>query len=241
MSGRANGNSYSTPDSVVFALEHRYSTDGVVWPQMRISQSLRSAAVRHFGTWAAAVQVSGLVARRPREYETRVCKVERCRRPFHSRGYCSRHYQRLRQYGTLERTTNQAYSLSERFWNNLIVEDVLQDGCWPWRGDTLKGYGILSSGTGGVKRSIRAHRLSYALMAGVIPDGLTIDHMCHDSSVCAGGVDCPHRRCVNPAHLELATVADNARRSLKGVPRGPRPRAALTATLTEGNRGRSNA
>ncbi|MGH9151353.1 MAG: HNH endonuclease [Acidimicrobiales bacterium] len=38
------------------------------------------------------------------------------------------------------------------------------------------------------------------IMTLVTPEGLTLDHLCRD------------RRCVNPAHLEPVTVAENLRR-----------------------------
>jgi hypothetical protein len=120
------------------------------------------------------------------------------------------HYQRLRQYGSLERTTDMVYDVSARFWRH--VEKT--EGCWLWTGVTYpSGYGQLHfKGS----RNVRAHRFAYELLVGPIPEAMTIDHLCHDSALCSGGASCPHRRCVNPEHLALATVAENVRRSLKG-------------------------
>ncbi len=73
-------------------------------------------------------------------------------------------------------------------------------GCWLWlRSLNNKGYGKLC-GLGG-ERSMLAHRFSYELHKGPIPEGLVLDHKCHTPS------------CVNPDHLEAVTQKENMRRS----------------------------
>ena len=73
------------------------------------------------------------------------------------------------------------------------------DGCWIWQGTTNQfGYGRICLN----QRWIAAHRIYYERLVGPIPEGLVIDHLCRVPS------------CVNPAHLEPVTNAENIRRGL---------------------------
>lgn len=83
-------------------------------------------------------------------------------------------------------------------------------GCWAWpHGLNKDGYGVTSHG----KTQRLVHRAAWALLVGPIPDGLTLDHMCHNSDPdCEGGRTCLHRRCANPAHLVVAERVENTLR-----------------------------
>ncbi|WP_162854385.1 HNH endonuclease signature motif containing protein [Verrucosispora sp. SN26_14.1] len=88
------------------------------------------------------------------------------------------------------------------------------DACWTWRGHKNDdGYGRFG------KQSEGAHRVAYELMVRAVPDGLTVDHQCHNAdTTCPGGTTCAHRLCVNPAHLEAVTQRENLLRSPHTMP-----------------------
>jgi hypothetical protein len=68
------------------------------------------------------------------------------------------------------------------------------DGCWLWLGaKTNLGYGKL-----GLKgKTLLAHRVSYQLFRGEIPEGMKLDHTCKK------------RSCVNPYQLDVVTQKEN--------------------------------
>lgn len=93
-----------------------------------------------------------------------------------------------------------------RFW-----EKVDRTGdCWVWSASTYEnGYGQFTV----LGKAFKAHRWSYENLVGPIPGGMQLDHACHTAdATCLGGDGCPHRRCVNPAHLEVVTGLANTLR-----------------------------
>jgi hypothetical protein len=83
---------------------------------------------------------------------------------------------------------------------------IPEAGCWIWTGAAGR-YGAVTIN----RKHIDAHRLSWLLYRGPIPDGLRVLHRC---DVCL---------CVNPSHLFLGTAKDNSQDMvMKGRHRKPR-------------------
>lgn len=105
--------------------------------------------------------------------------------------------------------TDQAVAIAALYERILERADRMPDGCWLWTGSlNSQGYGLIS--VGGVLFLV--HRVALLARDGSIPDGHVADHTCHDPATCPGRKACLHRRCVNSAHLEPVTIAENSRR-----------------------------
>lgn len=89
--------------------------------------------------------------------------------------------------------------VAARFWAK--VSRGHPSECWEWLGCLADpGYGRLS-----IDGKLRgAHRVSWELTRGPIPDGFQIDHRCFNTA------------CVNPDHLEPVTPKVNSSRSSAG-------------------------
>lgn len=100
----------------------------------------------------------------------------------------------------------------------LRLPDGGPDECWSWdEAVNQGGYGRARYGS----KVYLAHRLFYEFLVGPIPDGMELDHTCHNADpTCVLRTECPHRRCVNPAHLEPVTKQENlSRKRVSGPPR----------------------
>jgi hypothetical protein len=92
-------------------------------------------------------------------------------------------------------------SLLDRFMSKF--EPVPWSGCWIWTAAVKEhGYGVIGLG-GRQDGTIKAHRASYLLFNGEIPEGCVIMHTCNN----------PY--CVNPKHLQAGTRKENQRYMVK--------------------------
>jgi hypothetical protein len=120
----------------------------------------------------------------------KICSFAPCDYPSSPKSpRCAAHEaqrRRGKELGPVKRRTTGA----NRFWSKVEKTDT----CWNWiAGHTGAGYGLYHFD--GITQP--AHRVSYEMHKGKIPEGLSIDHICHNIS------------CVNPDHLRLATTKRN--------------------------------
>lgn len=132
----------------------------------------------------------------------RHCTVEGCTRPHRAHGLCEPHYLRLRNWGDVRPDLpirgRASRPLKERFMEKVDLSD---DGCWLWTAAVTRTeapYGVFWLD----RKQVPAHRVSYEIHVGPIPEGLHLDHLCRNP------------RCVNPDHLEPVTNAENILRGI---------------------------
>ena len=140
----------------------------------------------------------------------RPCLIDDCKNTrIIAKGLCTTHYKRWYRLGdplakvnapTPKGSTDRE-RLEYRGWTETPA------GCWEWGGlRDDKGYGRLWTG----ERVEFAHRVSYRLAHGSLPESAHILH------------SCDNHPCINPTHMRLGDDADNAqdkvdrRRSLNG-------------------------
>lgn len=137
-----------------------------------------------------------------RSKHTETCSVIGCERSFYAKDFCYAHWERWRAHGDpqADLPLKAQYQFPENLARRLLFcpPTTMPTGCIEYTGSRSRGgYGTVSVG-GGTNRP--AHRASYELVRGPIPDGLQLDHLCRN------------RICVNPAHLEPVTQRENLMR-----------------------------
>lgn len=105
------------------------------------------------------------------------------------------------EYAKRQRNKNFRTGITDRFTisqiENFLSKINKTDGCWIIKSKSTKGYRRFMQ--------LLAHRVSYELFVGPVPDGLVLDHLCGN------------RFCVRPDHLEAVTEVENGRRVMVGA------------------------
>ena len=133
--------------------------------------------------------------------EKQICCIKACENEAQAHSICNTHWRRIVAFGDPFRTKQvQFHGLSpaDRFWKWVNKTEK----CWLWTGRTNKtkpGTGAGQFRIVGRKNPILAHRFSWELVNGPVPDGMCVCHKC----------DVPY--CVRPDHLFLGTQSDNSK------------------------------
>src|SRR5258707_527677 len=98
--------------------------------------------------------------------------------------------------------TNRPMSVEERLRARFETKVQRTETCHLWIGQIggSRGYGQFSVKA---SRNTSAHRVAWTIYRGPIPEGGNVLHKCRN------------RRCVNPDHLYIGTISDNARDSVR--------------------------
>jgi hypothetical protein len=122
----------------------------------------------------------------------RTCTIGGCDRPHVANGLCRLHYNRQWHTGTTDLMPRIRRVTPPR--DRLMAKIEVTGTCWVWTGSRRQdGYGDFSMDG----RRRLAHRVSYEINVGPIPEGKFVCHRCDNPPCC------------NPDHLFLGTNADN--------------------------------
>jgi len=152
------------------------------------------------------------------------CSFDGCERGAISKGYCDKHYRRLLKRGDVNNYGSRKVAEGDAIERFHKKYEINKSGCWLWTGGTrANSKGVLyPRHWTNESKSIGAHRFSFELVHGAIPQGMYVCHKC----------DTP--LCVNPDHLFLGSHQDNMRdmvvkkRSFVGRGEDKKGRAKLT-------------
>ena len=124
----------------------------------------------------------------------KICKEPGCVKPVKARGWCSTHHRRWLRHGHTRCTRVTIRSVNDFIQHiDLVMVDPKLGHCHEFLGNSQQGYGRVWMG-----RRWQAHRLAWTMAVGPIPDGMQVNHLCHN------------RACIRIDHLRLGTHQDNA-------------------------------
>lgn len=127
------------------------------------------------------------------------CAFDECERDAVCKGYCDKHYRRVLRRGDVNDYGSRKVAEGDAIERFHQKYEINESGCWMWTGGTRpnsKGVLYPRHWTDD-SESIGAHRFSFELVHGAIPQGMYVCHKC----------DTP--LCVNPDHLFLGSHQDN--------------------------------
>lgn len=136
----------------------------------------------------------------------RSCSFEGCTKHFYAKGFCNSHYKQLQQGRPLTPLSKQGGSLPKpvvpRLYEGVRIAgkryaeasaNERRSECWIWqRSLNSNGYGQMHRNGG----MVSAHRAAYEALVGPIGSD-SVHHQCGEKT------------CVNPNHLERATLRAN--------------------------------
>lgn len=152
----------------------------------------------HYDQRRAGVQLKPVQVRGP----LLPCSAPRCDGLAKVKGLCMAHYHQQRRNKPFT-AVNRYASTEQRFWSKVVesdppAHDVTMGPCWSWTSTRQKsGHGSFGLSSG---KTVRAYRWAYESMVALIPEGLSIDHLCRNPA------------CVNPYHLEPVPLSVNIAR-----------------------------
>ncbi len=156
----------------------------------------RGWCTTHYQRWKNNGSPTALQPR----YPDSPCTVDECDLPGRSKGMCQMHYARWKRHG------DPAVLTVHQRPQNLSVPEILDwyiqrgesDECWPWTGQSIRGYGYFEVGGRDNRRVLKATRVVVELRDGI---ELAVDEVVMHT--------CDNPPCCNPAHLVVGTQADN--------------------------------
>lgn len=182
----------------------------MAWPGV---QNFSASPRADMGNPITAQPKTEVIRSEPYRRLVAVCSVEGCEADSVAKGYCNRHYLRIKEHGTTDLPPKPS------------ISDVLaagskrtESGCLEWQNGKREGYGRVWVG----KKIFSAHVLAWEVIHGPVPTDKQINHKCHN------------RACIDVEHLyaddQMQNMADmrNA-----GRERRPKGQEAGNAKLTE--------